>query len=241
MSSIRGLQKTTLIDYPGKIACVIFFSNCNFRCPFCHNKDLVLESNDLPRFSEQEIFAFLKSRQKILEGVVLTGGEPTLYPNLKKFVEKITKLGFLVKLDTNGLNSKGLKQLVNQRLLDYVAMDFKGPINKYSKIVNAKVNTKAIKESMRFLVSSSLPYEFRTTVVPGIHKEADILKMAEELKNVTRYKLHVIRINWFLQQFRPGSCLNEEFNKIKPYAKSFYDKILPRLNKIIPNTFIRGV
>ena len=120
-------------------------------------------------------------------------------------------------------------------------MDFKGPIEKYEKAVGVKVNKRAILESMKFLISAKATYEFRTTIVPGIHKESDLLKMAEELRQMTKNKKQLTKISWYLQQFRSGSCLNEEFNKIKPYSKSFYDKILPRLKKIIPNTFLRGV
>lgn len=242
MFSIRGLQKTTLIDYPGKIACTIFFSGCNFRCPFCHNKDLVLESKSLPQFSEEEILNFLKSRQGILEGVVLTGGEPTLYPNLKVFIKKIKNLGFLVKLDTNGTNQKILKDLAKKNLVDYIAMDFKAPIEKYGKAVGVKVKKKEILESMKFLISGKVAYEFRTTVVPTIHQESDLLKMAKEIRAAVKQGNNLtMNLNWFLQQFRPGRCLDPKFNKLTPYPKSFYEKILPKLRQIISNTFIRGI
>jgi len=242
MSSIRGLQKTTLIDYPGRIACTIFFSGCNLRCPFCHNKDLVLERDALPQFSEKKILDFLKSRKGILEGVVLTGGEPTLYPRLKEFIKKIKRLGFLIKLDTNGTNPKILEKLVKEEWIDYVAIDFKGTIEKYPKIVAAKVNTKAIKESMKFLIAGKVAYEFRTTVIPGVHQESDLLKMAEELEQLSNRAIEQSsKIKWVLQQFRSGRCLDPKYNKLKSYPKSFYDKILPRLKKIILNTFIRGI
>ena len=254
MLSIRGLQKTTLIDYPEKIACTIFFFGCNFHCPFCHNKDLVLKSKKPPQFSEKEIFDFLKSRKEILEGVVLTGGEPTLYPHLKEFIKKIKKLGFLVKLDTNGANPKILKELVKKGLIDYMAMDFKAPIEKYEKVAGVKVNRKAILESLKFLISGKTDYEFRTTVVPTIHLEEDLIKMAKELEQLTinnksrqgrgssiKASGQLTKINWFLQQFRPGSCLDFKFNKLKTYPKNFYDKILPRLQQIIPNTLLRGI
>lgn len=258
MFSIRGLQKTTLIDYPGKIACIIFFSSCNFRCPFCHNKDLVLESKNLPKFPEKEILKFLKSRVSVLEGVVLTGGEPLLYPNLDHFIKKIKELDFLVKLDTNGELFSCLKKIVESELVDYVALDFKMPLEKYEKAVGVKVNKKVVLETMRFLISGKVDYEFRTTVVPGVHREADLIKMAEEIQvtmrqcNKTRAssllsnpevsgsEIETMKMNWFLQQFRPGRCLDPEFNKIKPYPKSFYDKILPKLRKIVPNTYLRG-
>ena len=237
MSSIRGLQKTTLIDYPGKIACIIFLSGCNFRCPFCHNKDLVLESKNLPHFSEERILKFLKSRVGILEGVEFTGGEPTLYPHLEEFMRRIKELGFLVKLDTNGTNPKVLKRLVKNGLVDYVAMDFKAPVEKYEKAVGVKVDKEAILKSMRFLAGGEVDYEFRTTVVPKIHKKEDLIKMAEQLKKLT---LSHQEPKWFLQQFRPGSCLDPKFNKIKPYPKKFFEQILPKLREIVPHTFLRG-
>jgi len=244
MSSIRGLQKTTLIDYPGKISCIVFFSACNFRCPFCHNKDLVLESDHLPQFSEKEILDFLKSRKGILEGVVLTGGEPLLYPHIKSFIKKIKALGFLIKLDTNGTNPKILKALVEKKLVDYVAMDFKAPLKKYEKAVGVKVNKKAILETMSFLISGKIDYELRTTVVPGIHSNEDLLKMAGRLRDlVISCQLSIVncQLNWFLQQFRPSNCLDQKFNKLTPYPKSFYDQILPKLRQIIPKTFLRGI
>ena len=198
---IAGLQKTTLIDYPGKIACVVFLAVCNFRCPWCYSSELVLPMKiaEQPRILEKEFFDFLRRRQGLLEGVVICGGEPTVNKELPKFIEKIKALGFAVKLDTNGSNPKMLKDLACARLIDYVAMDIKTSpeSNIYKDIMTEGIKMENIKESAEFLKAHSassgqagnLDFEFRTTVVNTIHTKQDFLEIAKWIggKNVKYY------------------------------------------------------
>ncbi len=205
---IKGLQKITMLDYPGKIACTIFVFGCNFRCPYCHNEELVLaeEAKKLKTYSEKEVLNFLKKRKKFLEGTCITGGEPTLYPELLDFIKKIKKLGYLIKLDTNGTNPAMLKKLLRGKLVDYVAMDFKAPFEKYEQIVNAKVDLDKIKESID-IIKKFPDYEFRITIVPEQLEKKDLLEIAKFLKEKKANKA------FYLQQFRNDKCLDKEFEK----------------------------
>ncbi len=174
---IAGLQKMTLLDYPGKVACTVFLQGCNFRCPFCHNSGLLAPQGD-PGISEEELFAFLKKRQGILDGVCITGGEPTRYKELPELIKKIKAMGFLVKLDTNGYRPEVLKAVAQD--LDYVAMDIKNCPARYGETVGLKnPDLSKIEESMVFLMEGSLDYEFRTTVVREFHTQADIRAMGQ--------------------------------------------------------------
>jgi len=215
-----GLQKLTLIDYPGKVACTVFTVGCNFRCPFCYNSELVLPEKIKKqlKISEKEFFKFLKSRKKIIEGVCVTGGEPTIHKNLPDFIKKIKKLGYLVKLDTNGSNLEMLKNLIDKKLVDYVAMDIKQSqkskvkSQKYDKATGVKVNLDDIKKSINIVKNSGIDHEFRTTVVPTIHTKEDIIQIARDISPAKKY---------FLQNFRPEKTLNPKFKKIKPYPQEF--------------------
>jgi len=241
---ISGLQKFTLIDYPGKIATVVFLAGCNFRCPFCHNPELVETQNfaSLPQISEKEFFKFLKSRQEDLDGVCITGGEPTLNPELINFVKKIKKLGFLVKIDTNGSNPEMLEKLINvgtQNFVSYWAMDIKTAPEKY-KLVAGNENfyslRKNLEESIKLITASGADYEWRTTLAPTIVDESDVLKIikwlnkidSNALKNASRYVFH---------QFRPDKTLDPGFEKIKPYSDSELKKIAallkPHCRKVV--------
>ena len=186
---ICGLNKTTLLDYPGCVSATIFVGGCNFRCPFCHNGDLVLCSDELPKYREEEIFSFLEKRRNVLEGVCVTGGEPTLYNELPEFIKKIKALGYKVKLDTNGSNPKMLKELVREKLVDYVAMDIKAPAYNYDKVCGVLVNIEKIKESVDFLKEKIVLYEFRTTVVDKLHCKEDIIEIGKWLVGAENYYL----------------------------------------------------
>lgn len=216
---IGGLQNLTLIDYPGKVACAVFTVGCNFRCHFCHNPELVkYDMNDTnaartTRISEPEFFEFLKSRQGLLDAVCVTGGEPTLHRDLPEFIKKIKALGFFVKLDTNGTNPEMLTALVKEKLIDYIAMDVKTNFKNYGEVTGAGVNAETIKESIKTIMESGLDYEFRTTVVPGLHTEDDLSEIAEFIRGAKRY---------YLQQFRPGEkILGEKYRTVKPYPPEF--------------------
>ena len=208
---IKGIQKTTLIDYPNKIAATIFTANCNVRCPFCHNKDLIKNHEKFTSISEDEIIDFLKERSKYIEGVVITGGEPTLYLDLPDFLERIKKETKLaIKLDTNGASPGLIKQLIDRKLVDYIAMDIKTSLNKYCLAAGVNVDLEKIKESAEILMKGEVDYEFRTTVVPDFFTEEDALAIAKWLKGA---KLFV------LQQFLPSeNCLDPDFSKKEPYS-----------------------
>jgi len=223
---IGGLQKLTLIDYPGKLAATVFFAGCNFRCPWCYSRELVLpqEIKKQPKISEKELFSFLKERQGLLEGVVICGGEPTINNDLPKFIKKIKKLRYAVKLDTNGSNPKMLKRLIKDKLIDYVAMDIKAPLGLKSQIPNPKFQNK-IKKSVELLKNSGIDFEFRTTVVPTVLEKKDILKIAKWIEGT--------KVKYYLQNFRPEKSIDPKFEKIKPYP----DKYLLNIQKSISPFF----
>lgn len=186
---IKGLQKLTLLDYPGKMACTVFTAGCNFRCPFCHNASLVTDIDD-DRISEEEFFGFLSKRQGVIEGVAITGGEPTLQPDLKDFLKKIKDMGYSIKLDTNGYRPQVLKDVVNNGLVDYVAMDIKNSKEKYALTCGLdSMDMAKIEESIEFLMNGKVDYEFRTTVVRELHNEDDIQDIVSWIKGAKRYYL----------------------------------------------------
>ncbi len=211
---IAGLQKLTLIDYPGKLACTVFLAGCNFLCPWCYSKELVLpeEIEKQPKISEKEFFNFLKSRKGLLEGVVLCGGEPTIFKSLPDLAKNIKKLGFFVKLDTNGSNPEMIKELIDKNLIDYVAMDVKLPKQRYAEIFKRKAKIRHIDNSIKLLKQGRVGYEFRTTVVPTIHERGDILKIVHWIRPAKKY---------FLQSFRAEKTIDPGFEKIKPYPREF--------------------
>ena len=216
---LGGLQKLTLIDFPGRIAATVFTVGCNFSCPFCHNPDLVDAQKilDAPKIEEKDFFDFLKNRQGMLEGVCVTGGEPTLNRDLPEFLAKIKELGFLVKLDTNGTNPALVEKLLKKNLVDYIAMDIKAPLEKYKEVVGPWVSLEDIQRSVE--LTRSLPeYEFRTTVLPALHSKKDLLGIGRWLQGSKRY---------FLQQFRPQITLDEKFASERP----FDDKTLAEIRQ----------
>lgn len=227
---ISGLQKLTLLDYPGKMACTVFTGGCDFRCPFCHNASLVRNPEDFPKINEDEFFDFLEKRKNILEGVCITGGEPTIQKGLKEFIIRIREKGYLIKLDTNGNHPEILKELVNEGLVDYVAMDIKNSIEKYPITVDVKnFNIKNIKESVDFLLSDIVDYEFRTTVVKELHNEDDIVSIAKWIKGAKRY---------FLQGFvDSGDLICDGYSG---YDKKEMESLLEVTKKYIVNTELRG-
>lgn len=231
---ILGLNKTTLLDYPEHVAATIFTGGCNFRCPFCHNKDLVFpcESTITP-YTEDEILNFLKKRAGILTGVCITGGEPTLQKDLPDFLARIKELNLLIKLDTNGYRPDILKYLLHNELIDYCAMDIKNAPGKYNKTVGlSSCNLSLIQESVSFLLSmtGSFPYEFRTTIVRELHSEDDMHVISEWLKGANAY---------YLQSY------TESDNIIMPGYHSHAPETLAAFRDIclpnIPNTKLRGI
>jgi pyruvate formate lyase activating enzyme len=207
MVDIRGLQKTSLVDYPPNIACTVFLGGCNLRCGFCYNPDIVFGRP--AQISEQEFFEFLEERKNLLDAVCITGGEPTLQKYLPEFTMKIKKMGFKVKLDTNGTNPDVLQNLIDNKLVDYIAMDIKGPIEDYDKICGCKTDTENIKKSIE-QVKRLFEYEFRLTAVPMFIDKDNIIKIGELLKGSKRI---------FLQQFvSSAALLDPDMQKIQPYG-----------------------
>jgi pyruvate formate lyase activating enzyme len=214
-----GLQKTTLVDYSGKVAATIFTAGCNFRCPYCHNPELVLPEliKEQPKITEKEILNFLKEHQKLLEGVCITGGEPTIQPSLINFIKKVKDLGFLVKLDTNGSRPGVLNSLIEGNLIDYVAMDIKAPKQKYDLFVEDEKIGENIDKSIELLKQDKVDYEFRTTLAPDILEEQDILAIADWIKFAPRY---------FLQRFQNSKVLNEKFKDLQPWSEQRIKTVL---------------
>lgn len=215
---IGGLQKFSLIDYPGQISAVVFLSGCNFRCGFCHNPDLVLPELTEDQFcvSENNFFDFLNSRQGKLDGVCITGGEPTIWKDLPVFIEKIKKLGFLVKLDTNGTNPEMVNKLIASKLVDYFAIDIKNSREKYKKTTNSAIDVVKTEKTLIIIACSGIPLELRTTVVPGLILKEDFVKIKEWLEEIGvlgKVSLYAI------QQFRPLKTLDKNFEKVKPYTE----------------------
>lgn len=192
-----GLQKCTLLDYPGKVACTVFTGGCNFRCPYCHNSELVLRPQGA--IDESEILAFLQKRQKILDGICVTGGEPLMY-DLTGFLRQVRAMGYCIKLDTNGSYPQRLKQLVLDGLIDYVAMDIKSSPNGYALASGVTVDLDAVRQSVEFLLSDAVDYEFRTTVVRELHSEADFIAIGKWLKGAKRYYLQAFKDSEFVPQ-----------------------------------------
>lgn len=219
--NICGYQKTTLLDYPGHVAATIFTGGCNFCCPFCHNSDLVVNSTMSPCISQEEIFAFLKKRKNVLSGICITGGEPTLQTNLSKFIKKVHSLGYKIKLDTNGYRPDVISSLLEDNLLDYIAMDIKAGLSNYAKVSGIpNLDTSKIKESISIIENSGIDYEFRTTVVKELHSRQDFLGISEMLSSSSPY---------FIQSFKdsgniltPGlsSCDTDTLNQYLAIVKN---------------------
>lgn len=227
---IAGLQKNTLLDYPGKIACTVFLAGCNLRCPFCHNPSLVLPSRaEPPAMEESELLAFLKKRRGLLEGVCITGGEPTLHRDLPQLIGKITTLGYPVKLDTNGTNPKMLGQLLEAGLLSYVAMDIKNAPEAYRDTCGGADVVESVKESVEILRNAGIPYEFRTTVVKPLHSPETMKALGQWLSGEETY---------FIQNFRDTGDLVG--HGLSPFSQEELNLLLEAVLPYLPNARIRG-
>ena len=226
---IEGLQKLTLLDFPSRVACTVFFGGCNFRCPFCHNGTLVKtgkgEGIELDTF-----FSFLKKRQGILDGVAVSGGEPLLQKDIADFLYRIKEMGFAVKLDTNGSFPKKLRSLVEGALVDYVAMDIKAPLARYSELAGVEIDQSAIAESAAFLLSGKVDYEFRTTLVKPYHTLSDMEDIGKWIKGAKRY---------FLQGFVDSGDLIGQ--GMEAFSKEETDAFLEAARTYIPSAALRGI
>lgn len=225
---IFGLEKLSMVDYEGHLCCTIFTGGCNFRCPFCQNADLV-NVEHLFQYSEQEFFDYLEKRKGIIDSVCVSGGEPTLQSDLKEFIAKLKARGLLVKLDTNGTNFELLKSLIDDKLIDYVAMDIKNGPAAYEKTAGARVNIDDIRRSVELLKTNIIPYEFRTTLVDGHHTIETITDMSRWLAGADKL---------YLQHFVDGgTCLQQNLHDV---PKSEAQKFANILSQSITHVYLRG-
>ncbi len=227
---IYGLQKTTLVDYPGHVATTLFTGGCNFRCPYCHNGDLVIGLEDIEPYAMEDIFSHLQKRKDVLDGVVISGGEPTLQADLPDFIRQIKELGYLVKLDTNGTNPAMLRSLVEEGLVDYVAMDIKHSRAKYASISHAADDSlESIATSVDYLKEGHVDYEFRTTLCKELHKETDMTAIGLWLMGAKAYYLQPYKESE--QVIQPG---------FHPHDAATLESFVHILSAFIPKVEIRG-
>lgn len=228
--NIGGLQKVSLIDYPGKICAVLFTRGCNFGCPYCHNPELVDPARYIDCIPETEIFSFLKKRMGKLNAVTITGGEPELQPDLIEFIERIRKLNYLVKIDTNGSNPCVLRELIEGKLVEYIAMDVKAPLERYREITRSNIDPDVIRRSIVIIMSSGIEYEFRTTVVQSLLDKGDLQKIGILIKDAPLY---------ILQRFVPSKVLDERFLEETTYSDYELDVMKEQLKSYVGHVIIR--
>ncbi len=225
---IAGFQKLTLLDYPSKVACILFTQGCNFKCPYCQNSGLIGHENEV-LIPEEEIFEYLKKRKGVLDGVVVSGGEPTVQKDLAIFIKKVKEMGFLVKLDTNGSNPDLLKKLIDEKLVDYIAMDIKNILMLYKEVAGVSPSVNKLEESINLIKNSGIDHEFRTTIIKNIHDIDKIKKICEYVDGDT----------FFLQNFEQSE------NVCDKKLESFSTEELIKINKIIkkefPNVTVRRI
>ena len=231
--AIKGFQANTLIDWEGKLASTIFLAGCNLRCPFCHASDLIVHPEKLPTIPFIRIESFLRQKKSWLDGVVICGGEPTIHIDLPALIAKIRALGLLVKLDTNGTRPELLAELLEKKMLDYVAMDIKSALTaeRYSEACGTRVDMEAVEKSIGLLLSGRVDYEFRTTVVPGLVRKGDVLEIARRLTGGRRY---------ILQQFQPRDTLEARMLTVVPYPEEEVAEMARLACEHLPTVYRRG-
>lgn len=224
---IKGFIKTSYVDYPGKISSVIFLAGCNFRCKYCYNKDLVSNAPSLAVIPKEVVFDYLGKRKNVLEGICVTGGEPTVNPQLPKFLSELRQFGLPVKLDTNGTNPSMLLEVLAGRLVDYVAMDIKAPFSGlYQELTNCAFDpVEKIKESLRILTESGISFELRTTVIPRFHSHESLVEMVDQVDS-SLGSTGQIAIPWYFQPFVSGECISDEYNSFENTPRGFLDSLV---------------
>ena len=228
---IGGLEKVSLLDYPGKVSVVLFTYGCNLKCSFCHNPELVIYPLDSDvEIKEEEFFHYLKGRRGLIDAVVITGGEPLIWKDISLLIERIREMDFLIKLDTNGFFPKELKQLLKKGLLDYIAMDVKWSKDDYTKFSGDKKAVEKVEKSIEIIMNSGIDYEFRTTVVKGIHSIEDGTKMAAMIKGAKKY---------YIQNFRSGKTIDETLDSSNSFTEKELKLILLEAKKYVRNSYIR--
>lgn len=230
MMTFGGFTPLTLIDYPGKTAAMVYTIGCNFRCPYCHNPELVDETIE-ETFSEAFVLEFLKKRVGLLEGLVITGGEPTMHgESLMSFMEKVRALGFSVKLDTNGTDPGFIREAIRREAVQYIAMDVKAPLAAYHTVANRPVDTDALRESIALLKEGGVLYEFRTTVVKALLSPSDVEDIARDIEGAAQY---------YLQKFVPTKILNPQFKRKVSYSDEEFEALKERAGKHVARCGIR--
>ena len=228
--TINGMQKLTLLDYPGHVACLIFTQGCNFRCPFCHNSGLLDMNNNCEKIDEKEVFKYLEKRKGLLDGVCISGGEPLLQKDIEYFIRKVKDLGYKVKLDTNGSSPKKLKQLIEEGLIDYVAMDIKNDFLNYDKTAGMCTNIDNIKKSIEIIENSNIEYEFRTTIVKQFHDVGKLEKIIQYIGPNARY---------YIQNYQDCSSVLQR--GLDGFDEEELLNIKNTLGVKYPNLVVRGV
>ncbi len=232
----KGFQKTSLIEYPGKIASIVWVAGCNFRCPFCYNVGLVMNSDEIESVSEEKILDHLKKTKDWTDALAITGGEPTLQKDLPEFIKKVKNMGLLVELETNSTNPDMLKQLIDSKMIDYIAMDIKAPLNfeDYQKATNIKDRQlfENIKKSIKMVMRSRIDYEFRLTVVPTLHTREKLIEIGKQLNGAKKF---------YLQQFKNDvSLMDESFEKIEHFSRPELDEFCKRLKRYFKECKVRA-
>lgn len=225
---ILGIIKASFIDYPKKASTVLFIGGCNFRCPYCHNPELVNEQGE--ELKQSEVLEFLQKRKKYIDGVVISGGEPTIHPELISLIEEIKKLGYAIKLDTNGSNPEVIRMLINDRQIDYIAMDIKGPISEYAKISNSEINLKDIEASINLIKTSDIDYEFRTTICRELLSKEQVVEIGKFINGAKRYALQAYNLKGkILDESRSFTCYNKmEMEEIRDSVSPFIEEVIVR-------------
>lgn len=230
--NIKGFVPNSLVDWDGKVSAVIFLGGCNFRCKFCHNRELVLEPEKLKAIGFKEIKSYLDGNRDFVDGIVITGGEPMLYSDLKDLLSELKEMGLKIKLETNGSNPEALKELIDGGLVDFVAMDIKTSFDKYREIAGVDVDIGKIKESIN--ITKNLPaYEFRITLYPEIKEE--------DLEKIFSYLADNNAGNVFLQQFRAENCVDIKANEVKPHSKEEIERFLELARRYIKTSEVRNL
>ena len=225
---ISGFQKLTLLDFPTKVACIIFTQGCNFKCPYCQNSGLIGHENEY-LIDEEEIFSYLRKRKGIIDGIVISGGEPTVQKDLDLFMKKVKEMGFLVKLDTNGSNPELIKKLIDEQLVDYIAMDIKNVLEEYKDVTGVNIVIDRIKKSIKILQNSNIDHEFRTTIIKNIHDVNKILKICSYVNDDKMY----------LQNFEQSE--NVLAKDLESFTKEELINIEKQVKEKYPNVKVRGL
>ncbi len=227
---IGGLQKFSLIDYPGKTSAIIFTTGCNFRCSYCHNPELVIPEKYTTEISLSEVYDFLDSRIGKLDAVCITGGEPTQHADLLEMIEKIKTMGFLVKLDSNGSRPEILKNFIDKKVVDYIAMDIKAPLEDYSKIMGWQIQAEKLKKSIDIIMGSDIRYEFRTTIVKSLTSKDNLRKIAQTISGAE---------NYYLQKFIPTKLIDLGLSEDTSYTDDELKELALELKKYVKNCNVR--